>query len=212
VVLAGGRSQRLGADKTRLSLVREGEVLSLVEWAVRRLRRCCDAVYIAGPEELGHLAPTLADADAPGPAGGLLGARAVLPGVALFALACDLPWLGGHELLRLRTGWDATATDMALFRSPSGLEPLCSIWSPAALARLAARCAEGDASLWSLAEDDQISSLVLDAGGPSDEAFFNLNRPQDLERFLARESRHTDPADADADGDSGDRGTPRGHR
>ncbi|HVS14981.1 MAG TPA: NTP transferase domain-containing protein [Thermoanaerobaculia bacterium] len=189
-VLAGGRSRRLGADKTRLALVRDGRVLSLVEWAIARLAPFCDPVVVAGPAAVAAGARAIADGPAPGPAAGLLGAGAALPGRSVLALACDLPWVGCDALERLLARSREGDVDLVLFRSAGGLEPLCSLWSPAALARLAARCAAGDPSLWSLTDDPLLSSVVLDASDLGERAFFNLNRPEDLERFVAREGRH----------------------
>jgi molybdenum cofactor guanylyltransferase len=190
LVLAGGRSRRLGIDKTRLGLVRDGRILSLVEWAVARLAGLCEPIVVAGPESVAGRARAIADGPAPGPAGGLLGARAALPSSTVLALACDLPWIGADALERLLACRRDTGVDLALFRSAGGLEPLCSLWSPAALARLAERCAAGDPSLWTLVGDPRVPSVVLDGSDLGEEAFFNLNRPVDLERFVAREGRH----------------------
>jgi molybdopterin-guanine dinucleotide biosynthesis protein A len=189
-VLAGGRSRRLGVDKTGLRLVRHGFELTLVEWAARRLAPWCEGVVVAGPPGLApHGLRAVADGPAPGPAGGLLGAARAAPGRPLLVLACDLPWLPANSLGRLTAAARAGGVGLALFRSAGGLEPLCAWWGPRSLARLAARCASGDPSLWSLAEEPGIDCAVLDGEALGAEAFFNLNRPDDLERFLAREAR-----------------------
>ncbi|HVS63660.1 MAG TPA: molybdenum cofactor guanylyltransferase [Thermoanaerobaculia bacterium] len=195
VVLAGGRSRRLGIDKTRLEVRREGASLTLVEWAARRLEPWCEAVVVAGPASLadgGRRA--VADALAPGPAGGILGAAREAPRRALLVLACDLPWLPAEALGRLAAPRES-AVDLALFRSAGGLEPLCALWRTRALDLLAARCAAGDPSLWAIVEEEGIACTVLEGEALGAEAFFNLNRPQDLERFLAREGPDSKTAD-----------------
>lgn len=194
VVLAGGRSRRLGIDKTRLEITRDGRRLSLVEWAARRLERCCDGVVLAGPAERAppglpvvadRLADRPADASAKGPAAGLLGAAQAAPNRSLLVLACDLPWVPAASLEQLVAS--DPAVDLALYRSAGGLEPLCALWRPRALEQLAVRCARGDLSLWSLTEAPELRCNVLDGEALGADAFFNLNRPDDLERFLERE-------------------------
>jgi len=189
VVLAGGRSRRLGVDKARLVVPREGARLTLVEWAARRLEPWCDEVLIAGPRSLAPIGRrAIDDAQAPGPAGGLLGAARAAPGRALLVLACDLPWLPSAALGRLCACGDRGAeADLVLFRSGGGLEPLCALWRPPALEQLARRCAAGDGSLWALVEEPLVACEVLDGEDLGADGFFNLNRPEDLERFLARE-------------------------
>ena len=64
-------------------------------------------------------------------------------------------------------------------RTESGLEPLCAVYSTAAIAKLRERVARGRFALYPLAEELATTALV-DAD-QSD--LFNLNTLKDLERF-----------------------------
>jgi GTP cyclohydrolase I len=73
-----------------------------------------------------------------GPAAGLLAAHAADPRAAWLVVACDMPWLNRDTLARLVAGRDSRRGATA-FRHPDGgvPEPLCAIYEPATLARLA---------------------------------------------------------------------------
>jgi len=97
LILAGGKSTRLGRDKARLPVFGK----SLLERTVHLAGKCCAQVYVSGrdPSKDGIDAPWLPD-DWPGigPMGGILTGLNHLGG-PLLVLACDLP------LIQVQTLW-----------------------------------------------------------------------------------------------------------
>ncbi len=199
VVLAGGASRRMGRDKAALAV--DGETLAAR--AARRLLGVCPRVAIAdGGRGLVPGLPSLPDASAAGPAAGILGAARAWPGHPLLVLACDLPQVSEallRELVRLQpvaAGGEAAATadpDWVVPRWERGLEPLCALYRPAALAALAAAVERGIAAPHRLAEAAGLrvrfleGELLRRCGQPAD-LFLNLNTARDLERWLRVES------------------------
>ena len=195
VVLAGGASRRMGRDKAALAV--DGETLAAR--AARRLLGVCARVAIAdGGRGLVPGLPCLPDAPAPGPAAGILGAARAWPGHPLLVLACDLPRVSEallRELVRRLPAGDAgTAADpdWVVPRWERGLEPLCALYRPAALAALAAAVERGIAAPHRLAEAAGLRIRFLEGerlrrcGEPAD-LFLNLNTARDLERWLRLE-------------------------
>ncbi len=186
IVLAGGRSRRLGLDK---ALVRFGGE-TLVDRAVRRLRTCCDEVAVADRGRgLATTGESLPDGPGAGPAAGILGAAARYPKRDLLVLACDLPLVPMPLLRWLASHKDG---DWVVPRHRQGLEPLCACYRPTALAALAARVATGDFALHRLANDSSVAILSLeganlDAYGDRAAWLLNLNQPTDLKRLAACE-------------------------
>lgn len=180
LVLAGGESRRLGSDKARL----EGAALPL--GAAERLAPVCAEVAVADRgRELVPGRRSLADGAGRGPAAGILGAAAAYPGQALLVLACDLPRIPAALLAELAR---SEAADWAIPRWEGGLEPLCALYGPAALAALAARVREGRLSLHDLASEGGLVVRYLEGEalrrfGEPQEMFFNLNTPDDLARW-----------------------------
>jgi molybdopterin-guanine dinucleotide biosynthesis protein A len=96
LILAGGRSKRMGEDKARLPLA-QGDLLA---WQVARLADCCDRIVVSGdyPEHdaVPDLLPGL------GPLAGLHAAVLRFPNAALWALPVDMPGLRPERLQVLR--------------------------------------------------------------------------------------------------------------
>lgn len=181
VVLAGGASRRMGWDKALLAI--EGR--SLPALAAERLAAICAEVAVAdrGRGLLPGL-PSLPDGPGGGPVAGLLGAAAAYPGRPLLVLACDLPRVPVELLAELASSdnWD-----WAVPRWGRGVEPLCALYAPVALAVLAEK---GLRAPHRLAEEDLAIRYLEGNGlarfGPPEEVFLNLNTPEDLERYLNR--------------------------
>jgi molybdopterin-guanine dinucleotide biosynthesis protein A len=188
VVLAGGASRRMGRDKALLVLAAGGETLAA--GAARRLAAVCADVLVAdrGRGAVPGL-PSLADGPGHGPAAGLLGAARVRPGTPLLALACDLPAVPVALLAGLRDlAAETDLPDLVIPCWSGGLEPLCALWGPAALAALAGRVERGLYALHPLAAEAGLAVRFLEgerlAGfGRPEELFRNVNRPEDLERL-----------------------------
>lgn len=191
IVLAGGLSLRMGRDKALVELAGE----TLVARACRQLSEVCEEVAVADNGR--RLLPdtrSLADSSVGrGPAAGLLGAEGAYPDRQLLVLACDLPGVPTC-LLSLLAGSavaDPEEADWVLPRWRGGIEPLCSRWGPAALAALAAQVERGDLALRAVAETSTLRIRYLDEPalcvcGEPEEMFYNLNRPDDLERLSSR--------------------------
>ena len=96
LILAGGRSQRMGEDKARLPLA-HGDLLA---WQVARLAACCDRIVISGdyPEyaSVPDVLPGL------GPLAGVHAAALRFPDAALWTLPVDMPGLRPESLQALR--------------------------------------------------------------------------------------------------------------
>ena len=186
VVLAGGSSRRMGRDKTLLASGGE----SLPARAAQRLAAVCAEVAVAdrGRGLLPGL-PALPDGPGRGPAAGILGAAAAYPGRRLLVLACDLPRVPEELLAALA---HPAGADWVVPRWREGVEPLCALYGPAALAALERRIARGLFALHSLAEED-LDVRILEGGelarfGDPGEIFLNLNAPEDWERYVASDA------------------------
>ena len=136
LVLAGGRSRRMGADKADLRYTDRPQAAR----AMDLLDGFCDEVYVSRAP--GQDAP--ADVDESrvlrdrfldmGPLGGILTAMTTDRASAWLVVACDLPLLNRATLEDLVARRDPVAPATA-FLSQDGQfpEPLCAIWEPSAL-------------------------------------------------------------------------------
>lgn len=186
VVLAGGRSKRLGVDKATLDL--DGR--SLVTRTLDAISGFADPVVLADGGR-GLTDASVPDGPGAGPAAGILGGASTLPDRSLLVLACDLP-LVATPLLRALVGAHESlppTVDLVVPRWKGRLEPLCAIYRPGALVRLAALVATGVLAPHRLADEPGIGTHYLEGAelerlGEPEEMFANVNRERDLERVL----------------------------
>ena len=185
LVLAGGRSTRMGQDKAALLY---GDAPQL-ETAYRRLRAVVEEAFVSvrqdqrdDPLRAGF--PQIVDApDTFGPAAGLLAAHAACPDVAWLVLACDLPLLDDGTLETLIAARDGTRMAIAYRSEHDGLpEPLCTLWEPAGLEALKAQRAAGRNCPRKCLLN--IDTLLLPPHTPG--ALDNINTPQEREDALRR--------------------------
>ncbi len=182
VVLAGGDSSRMGADKATL----QWGGISLAERALGRLRAVCSEVLVAdrGRGVLGR-AHSVEDGPGRGPAAGLLGAARAAPGRALLVLACDLPAVPASLLAEIVARGDATGADWVLVRAARGIEPLVALYGPRALEALDDLVRAGQYAPRGLLERDDLRVETIDGAalarhGDPERMLANLNRPEDL--------------------------------
>jgi len=142
LVLAGGRSSRMGRDKAAL-VHPDGRTL---------VRRCCDLLRDAGCEFVAvslradqDIPAGLADVeivrdpagDSQGPMAGIIAGMRLRPDADWLVVACDLPRLDLETLTHLIAMQQAGEKFLAYRSEFDGLpEPLCTLYAPAALAVL----------------------------------------------------------------------------
>ena len=183
LVLAGGRSERLGRDKAALLI--DGE--PLLARAVAALSGVVSDVRIAvRPDQLDEslrrrfaLLPDVAEGI--GPAAGILAAHRLFPDAAWLVLACDMPGVTRYMLATLVGQRDITRPATAFQAPTDGLpEPLCAIYEPATLTRFR-RQVEAGGNLsprsWLVAERPALLAA------PGADALSSINTPADLDRL-----------------------------
>jgi len=183
LVLAGGRSSRLGSDKAVARL--EGR--SLLAWSLAALDGVCEAVAVSAPGggAAGALAsalgrtlvaddPTHGEGPLAGVAAGLAWAAAAGFDV-LLTLPCDTPLVETAHLRTLIAARGDARGAYAITRA--GPHPLCAAWDVGLAATLVDVLARGaHPSARDFLAGLGARAVVFEAAG----AFANVNRPEDL--------------------------------
>jgi molybdopterin-guanine dinucleotide biosynthesis protein A len=179
LVLAGGRSKRMGRDKAGIQFEGRTQLeraFGLLDNLVARSFVSVRPDQQADPLRVGY--PQIVDlGDIEGPIAGIRAAQLAHPEAAWLVLACDLPLLDIATLQRLIAQRDPTRIATAFRSSHDGLpEPLCAIYEPAAAQLLAAWVASGkDCPRKFLIQSDV---LLLDQSRPT--SLDNVNTPAEL--------------------------------
>jgi molybdopterin-guanine dinucleotide biosynthesis protein A len=133
LILAGGKSSRMGKDKSVMVYHDKPQL----QVAYELLELYCSKVYISSRQDQIFSPPCdlysrINDAEPfenKGPIGGILSAMKKFPSVSWIVLACDLPFISSQTILNLLNHRDpgniATAYRNRFDHLP---EPLCAIW------------------------------------------------------------------------------------
>jgi molybdopterin-guanine dinucleotide biosynthesis protein A len=190
IVLAGGKSSRLGYDKA-LVLV-NGE--SLVQWLPRLLLTFFRpvAVVVSAPDQYPVAFPQVVDAvpDA-GPLAGIAAGLQFLATEAMFVCAVDMPLLRPALLRRLQAALDGY--DLVLPERAGRLEPLCAIYAASCLPAVQRLLAGGRLRANGVAAE--VHTRILTEAewrdvDPEGDSFLNINTPTDLARLQARANEY----------------------
>jgi molybdopterin-guanine dinucleotide biosynthesis protein A len=199
-ILAGGRSQRLGGLNKAGLLLHPGRA-SVLERQLARLSRVVDrTIIIANDAETfsGAGVPVIPDLL---PGRGALGALYTAVHSAqtdrTLVIACDMPFVSEPLLAHLVSA--GCAVDIAIPRTARGYEPLCATYSRRSARELRRLIDEQHFRLSDVARIPGLSIRelgrdVLEAFGPEEVLFFNLNTPDDLARAVDLDGEYHYPS------------------
>lgn len=188
VVLAGGRSSRMGENKA--TMVFAGEPLLIR--ALRRLSPAVDDTVVIGPETLRAVAPDIRVVpdlvpDA-GPLVGLYTALKSTTAARVFLVACDMPFLQpGLVRAMLAASANNQEAQAVILGDQGRIQPLHAVYTNACLPAVERALASEDRSLWLLLA--QLSVMTMDAEivrreDPRGISTFNANTPEDWRSAL----------------------------
>ncbi|MGN6177966.1 MAG: NTP transferase domain-containing protein [Mucilaginibacter sp.] len=180
LVLAGGKSQRMGFDKGAANWFGKEQRYFMADM----LQTLCDKVYISRSSEKQEISadyPVITDTFLNlGPLGAILSAFRERPDCAWLVVACDLPLLNKETLKYLVQNRD-TASIATAFQSPDNEfpEPLITIWEPKSYPVLLSFLAQG----YSCPRKVLINGDPKLLKAPDPDALTNVNTPDDLEKI-----------------------------
>lgn len=182
LVLAGGKSRRMGEDKGRIDY----HGMPQREYAFQLLHALCEKTFLscrpdqsADPDLFGM--PMVFDSFLGlGPFGALLSAFKENPNVAWLVVACDLPLLDKTTLQFLINHRQPSKYATA-FNSPSNEfpEPLITIWEPRSYSSLLSFLGQG----YSCPRKVLINTDIARIDAPDAKALTNVNTPEERKRM-----------------------------
>ncbi len=186
IVLAGGRSLRLGQDKVMMTMAGQ----SLMQRVIARLAPLSSEVIVALSQRVENPALHFAEVKVVFdlyPGKGALGGiyTGLISSVSFhnFVVACDMPFLN-VELLRymsqLSPGFDVVVPSVG-----SNVEPLHAIYAKSCLEPIAELLRQGDlqiSNLFNSVKVRYVGQSEIDKFDPEHLSFFNVNTKADLEK------------------------------
>ncbi len=148
LVLAGGKSRRMGKDKSLLSY----HGLPQSVYLYQLLQKFCDKTFLSirrdQIDQYDNRFGLIIDQDSyRGPFNGLLSAHQQEPDAAWLVVACDLPLMNEKTIKQLISERDSNMAATALATKKTGLpEPLAAIWEAQGLEEVPGYLEESESS------------------------------------------------------------------
>lgn len=186
LVLSGGRSQRMGTDKSKINYHNKPQS----EYAADMLLSYTKDTYISVGHDyndgLDSSYKTIRDSYLNlGPMGGILSAFRYNPNVAWLTIACDLPYLKEETLEKLLTKRDPSKLATCYYNAEKGSpEPLITIWETRAYPAMLDYLSMGYASPSKVLRDNDVCMIEV----RDHIQFINVNDP--LQKKTAIERLH----------------------
>lgn len=179
LILAGGRSSRMGRDKSLISYHGKPQR----EFLFDLLSSFCGEVFISckdGDVIPDSLNPLTDRFDIDSPLNGILSAFTKDPTCSWLAVAVDMPFVNS-DTLKYLLGHRDTNKVATCFRDSEGEkpEPLLTLWEPGAFPLLKSFYEEGNISPRNFLELNDICMLTI----PDKKALLNINSEEELKQI-----------------------------
>ena len=184
LILAGGRSRRMGRPKALLGIGGQS-FLSSLEQALVRFRR----KYVSTNMQLDEADPSflkLADdyIDA-GPLAGILKGLETTDCEALFVVACDMPLVSESLALAIVEEWTRRKCRMLVVKDSHGRpHPLCGVYAKSLVPEIRAMLDNGKHRVMDLAEIADCRFVQLNTIGFDDDVVMNINTYDEYLRLI----------------------------
>lgn len=185
VLFAGGKSSRMGEDKALLPF---GDSPALVQYQYERLKKIFARVYLSAKDEskFNDLDAVVIEdyfhKEVSAPTVGLISAfRQLKDENAFFVLSVDTPFVDEKIISKLLEVSDKLY-DAIIVRTPSGIHPLCGIYTRALEEPLKEMAENGEHKLSRLLENSKVFYVDIE----DEEALLNLNTPLEYQKALGK--------------------------
>jgi molybdopterin-guanine dinucleotide biosynthesis protein A len=179
LVLAGGRSSRMGFDKGLIEYRKMPHRLYLYEL----LNKFCARTFLGlrpdQQEEAGQWPLILDKENYGGPFRSILAAHEAHPSKAWLVVACDLPFLGEASIRKLIEGRDRSKAATTFYNQQKGFpEPLSTIWEPEGLRQARRYASQGQHSPGRFLESVDCKLIMTE----NEKELINVNDPDQWEQ------------------------------
>lgn len=181
VIFAGGKSSRMGEDKSLLPFANHD---TLTQFQLHRLSKIFKNVYVSCKErsKFHFHADFIEDIKTDSiyaPTAGFVSAFENLASESFFAISVDAPFIGKDEIEKIIQA-DSPNTDATIAKTAHGIEPMCGIYHRSLQEKFAMMLQEDKHKLGFLLK----SSNTIYVDFEDEKPFLNLNHPHEYQEAL----------------------------
>ena len=186
VILAGGKSTRMGFDKQLLSV----NGLRLTDRLILALSKIFGEIIIVTktPEYYKDSGCILISDEIPdlGPLGGIHAALKRTSSKYAYFIACDMPNVNADYIEYMKQRLEVEGTDICVTRKGDWIEPMNAFYSKSITDTIGEELSKGNASIYSLLEKCKCTVIEEEDAkrfSPDWSMFLNLNTVEDFEKY-----------------------------
>ena len=176
VIFAGGKSSRMGKDK---SLLPFGEETTLAQYQYEKLKKVFHSVYFSAKNKKFDFNAQVILDNYPesSPLVAILSTFETLDLDAIFILSVDAPFVDEKVIQEIIEN-DAENIDVIVAKSPSGLQPLCGLYKKSVLPSARQQYEKGNHKIKDLLNSVRTKTVEFKEDNP----FANLNHPEEYKK------------------------------
>ena len=180
LVLAGGKSTRMGEDKGEISY----HGLPQREYAAQLLNRHCAQTFISSSKKIESSFEVIPDIKSDlGPFGGIVSAFKHDPNAAWLVVAVDMPLLSEATIRQLISERNPSKVATCFYNPETQLpEPLLTLWEPKAYPILLQSLDKNDFCVRKLLVNDDVAALQAS----NSDVLLNANTPEEKQDLLTK--------------------------
>ena len=189
VLFAGGKSSRMGKDKALLPFAGKE---SLAKYQYERLEEIFERVYLSTKDanKFDHFDAVIIEddlgKDVYAPTAGFANVfKRLKKDNLIFVMSVDTPFVHKGIIDKFIAVVDKNY-DAIIIRTPSGIHPLCGIYSRSLEKPLLKMLHEGEHKLTKLLQNSSVFYLDIE----DEDALLNMNTPDDYEKALRIQDEH----------------------
>jgi molybdenum cofactor guanylyltransferase len=175
LILIGGKSSRMGTDKSLLDYHGKPQR----EYLFELVQKYCSEVYFSCRTEQSFSEKTIIDAYDLGPIGGILSAFEYNPNTAWLVVACDMPFVDEASLELLIQNRNTKKVATTFYNSENNApDPLFSVYEPKAFDLLKEYIKSGNKSPKFFLQNVDIQLIILE----NNSILRNVNTKEEFEK------------------------------
>ncbi len=178
-ILAGGKSSRMGRDKSRLPF---GKYQTLLEYQYHRLSPLFTTTIISSKQknllQAPHIQDHISNTHAP-----MIALYSLLKQLdSVFVIAVDMPFVDVEQIERLVDAHRGGNFDISVAQDSSGIHPLCAIYNNTALPQIRVMLAQHNYRLTDLLNNLNTKQVLFEQNS----GFINLNYYHEYKKIFAK--------------------------
>ena len=189
IVLAGGKSGRMGKDKSLLDF--HGK--TLLQRIIDQQRMLLDNVYVIGKgtENFTDAIGINDKIENKGPIGGLYTAMSEIKSDWYLISPCDMPFLSHVELNEILKENRTNNYDAIIAESEKGYEPLVAVYQSNIFSLMQKNIENGNFAVRALFNQINKKFIKFDSQIFEKDIFFNINYPEDYNHAIKLQNKNT---------------------